>query len=56
MSEAVAYARCHGDRDPDLVRVVKLEPRRLRYPAAMSGEVLRRAFESRLDLRAKPPT
>jgi hypothetical protein len=53
MSEAVAYARCHGDRDGDLVRVVRLEPRRPRYPLAVSGETLRRAFESRLDQRAK---
>ena len=51
ISEAVAYARCHGDRDGDLVRVVKLEPRRPRYPLAVSGEALRRAFESRLDAR-----
>jgi hypothetical protein len=53
MSEAVAYARCHGDRDGDLVRVVRLEPRRPRDPLAVSGETLRRAFESRLDQRAK---
>jgi hypothetical protein len=56
ISEAVAYARCHGDRDVDLVRVVKLEPRRQKYPLAVSGETLRRAFESRLDQRAKQPT
>jgi hypothetical protein len=54
ISEAVAYARCHGDRDADLVRVVKIEPRRPRYPLSVSGETLRRAFESRLDQRAKP--
>jgi hypothetical protein len=51
--EAVAYARCHGDRGPDLVRVVKLEPRRPKYLLPVSGESLRRAFESRLDERAK---
>jgi len=49
--EAVAYAHCHGDRGPDLVRVVKLEPRRPRYTFPTSGETLRRAFENRLDTR-----
>ncbi len=49
--EAVAYAHCHGDRGPDLVRVMKLEPRRPRYAFPASGETLRRAFESRLDTR-----
>jgi hypothetical protein len=56
ITEAVAYARCHGDRDADLVRVVKLEPRRPRHPLPVSGEMLRQAFESRLDRRAKQPT
>jgi hypothetical protein len=56
ISEADAYARCHGDRDGDLVRVVKLEPRRKKYPLAVSGETLRRAFESPLDRRAKHST
>jgi hypothetical protein len=49
--EAVAYARCHGDRGSDLVRVVKLEPRRPRYDLPVSGESLRQAFESRLEER-----
>ena len=51
ISEAVAYARCHGERGRDLVRVVKAEPRRPRYALKVSGETLRRAFESRLDHR-----
>jgi hypothetical protein len=55
MSEAVAYARCHGDRDAELVRLVKREPRRQRYQLAVTGEALRRAFESRLEQRTKPP-
>ena len=38
ISEAVAYARCHGDRDADLVRVVRVEPRRQRYSLGVSGE------------------
>jgi hypothetical protein len=57
--EAVAYAHCHGDRGPDLVRVskierkveTKIEPRRPTYAFPASGETLRRAFESRLDTR-----
>jgi hypothetical protein len=56
ISEAVAYARCHGDRDKDLVHVLRVEPRRQRYSPAVSGETLRRAFESRLDQRAKHQT
>jgi hypothetical protein len=51
IAEAVAYAHYHGDRGPDLVRVVKLEPRRPRHFFPASGETLRRAFESRLDTR-----
>ena len=50
MDEAECYARCHGQRDTD-VRIVKLEPRRPRFLARMSGEDLRRLFEQRLDAR-----
>ena len=50
MNEAEAYARCHGDRD-QLVRIVKLPPRRPRYEVLASGEELRRDFEDRLDAR-----
>lgn len=50
LSEAEAYARCHGDRD-ELVRIVKLPPRRPRYEVLASGEELRRDFEERLDAR-----
>ena len=49
--EEVAYARCHGERGNDVVRVSKLEPRRPRYELAVSGETLRQAFESRLQGR-----
>ncbi len=45
--EAVAYARCHGERSNDTVRVSKPEPRRPRYELPDSGETLRQAFESR---------
>ena len=55
ISEAVAYARCHGDRDTELVRVVTLEPRKQRHRLPVSGETLRRALELRLDQRARPP-
>ena len=50
LSEAEAYARCHGSRG-DEVRIVKGEPRRARYETDVSGEHLREAFESRLDTR-----
>lgn len=50
LNEAEAYARCHGDRN-ELVRIVKLPPRRPRYEVLASGEELRRDFEERLDAR-----
>lgn len=50
MSEAEAYARCHGGRGEE-VRIVKIEPRRPRYDLDTSGESLRAAFEKRLDTR-----
>jgi hypothetical protein len=50
LSEAEAYARCHGSRG-DEVRIIKVEPRRARYETGVSGERLREAFESRLDTR-----
>ena len=50
LSEAEAYARCYGEGD-DNVRFVKLEPRRPRFFFGVSGEDLRRAFESRLSKR-----
>ena len=37
LNEAEAYARCHGDRN-ELVRIVKLPPRRPRYEVLASGE------------------
>ena len=47
LTEAEAYARCHGTRDSE-VRIVKLEPRRPRYDLEISGEDLRRSFEAKL--------
>lgn len=53
LTEAECYARCYGARD-DMVRVVRLEPRRRRYELKPSGEELRRFFEERLDERTEP--
>jgi hypothetical protein len=53
LTEAECYARCYGSRD-DLVRVLRLEPRRPRYELKPSGEELRRFFEERLDDRTEP--
>ena len=50
LSEAEAYARCHGRRETE-VRIVHLEPRRPRYELRVTGEDLRRSFEQRLDAR-----
>jgi len=52
LDEAEAYARCHGDRGPE-VRIVHIEPRRPRYEVSISGEDLRRSFERRLDARER---
>ena len=50
LSEAEAYARCHGRRESE-VRIVQLEPRRPRYELRVTGEDLRQSFERRLDSR-----
>ena len=50
LSEEECYLRCYGAGDV-MVRVVKLEPRRPRGLARITGEELRRLFELRLDLR-----
>jgi hypothetical protein len=50
IGEAEAYGRAYGDRS-EQVKVVKLEPRRPRYPLKVSGEALRRAFAERLAKR-----
>lgn len=51
LSEAECYARCYGSGGGDDVRVVRIEPRRKRRVARLSGEDLRRLFEARLDGR-----
>jgi hypothetical protein len=50
LSEAECYARCYGGWDAT-VTVVRLEPRRPRFPTTVSGEELRRRFEERIDAR-----
>ncbi len=50
LTEAEAYARCHGTRHSE-VRIVHIEPRRPRYETRVNGEDLRRAFERRLERR-----
>ena len=50
LTEAEAYARCHGEREAE-VKVVHIEPRRPRYKLRVSGEDLRRSFENKLAAR-----
>ncbi len=50
LTEAEAYARCHGTREAD-VKIVHIEPRRKRYQLKVSGEDLRRSFERKLETR-----
>jgi hypothetical protein len=55
--EADAYARSYGERSGEIVSVVTREPQRIpRRTGDMTGELLRRAFEARLDARGKPAT
>jgi hypothetical protein len=50
LSEAECYARCYGGFEPT-VTVVRIEPRRPRFPANVTGEGLRRDLEERIDAR-----
>jgi hypothetical protein len=50
LSEAECYARCYRGWEPT-VTLVRLEPRRPRFPTTVSGEHLRRLFEDALDAR-----
>ena len=49
LTEAECYARCYGTGDEN-VRVIRL-PSRRRHASRVSGEVVRRLFEQRLDER-----
>ena len=50
LSEEECYLRCYGSRD-EMVRVVRVERKRQRQLARISGEELRQLFELRLDSR-----
>jgi hypothetical protein len=52
--EEDAYARSYGERSGDIVSVARQEPKPIpRRTGDMTGELLRRAFEVRLDSRGK---
>lgn len=56
LTEEIAYARCHGDRGNDILRVSKKPPyvlpqRRRGHHVSVSGETLREAFAAKLDRR-----
>lgn len=52
LSEDECYARCYRGWEPT-VTIVKIEPRRPRYPTSISGEAIRRIFEERIDARVE---
>jgi hypothetical protein len=55
--EADAYAHSYGERSGEIVSVARVEPKPIpRRTGDMTGELLRRAFESRLDARGKAAT
>jgi hypothetical protein len=59
LDEAAAYARCHGERSSEILRVVPLPPEPPPpppQPLGITGETLREAFERRLRSRGNPPT
>ena len=52
--EEDAYARSYGERSGEIVSVARMEPKRIpRRTGDMTGELVRRAFEARLDRRGK---
>jgi hypothetical protein len=52
--EEDAYARSYGERSGEIVSVSRIELKPIpRRTGDMSGELLRRAFEQRLDARGK---
>jgi hypothetical protein len=63
IAEEEAYARSYGDRGGDLIRVSRAVPvpepsatlEEAPISADLTGELLRRAFETRLDRRAHSP-
>ena len=55
IDERAAYARSYGDRTGEIVRIEPMPPREPDpiFPQELTGELLRRAFESKLDARAR---
>jgi hypothetical protein len=56
LTEAMAYARCHGERGTEILSVEKRPPyrlpeRRRGHDVTVPGELLRQAFAQRLDRR-----
>ena len=50
--EDEAYARCHGERSGEIVSIARVERKPIpRRTGDLTGELLRRAFEARLDSR-----
>lgn len=58
--EEDAYARSYGERSGEILAVERMpepEPQRIpRRTGDMTGELLRRAFEAKLDSRKASPT
>lgn len=53
--EGEAYARCHGERSGEIVSIARAERKPIpRRTGDLTGELLRRAFEARLDARGQP--
>jgi hypothetical protein len=56
ITEATAYARCHGDRGSEILSVKRRQPwqlphRRRGFKVSVAGETLREAFEAKIDGR-----
>lgn len=55
--ESEAYARSYGQRSGEIMSVVRQEQKPIpRRTGDMNGELLRRAFEAKLDSRGKART
>jgi hypothetical protein len=54
MTEAECQARLYGGFE-QTVTITRAEPRRPRFETTVSGEMLRRGLEERLDLRLVEP-
>jgi hypothetical protein len=55
--EQEAYARSYGERSGEIVSIARIEPKPIpRRTGDLTGELLRRAFETRLDARGKAAT